>query len=160
MKKLLFLFIFLAGLVFTSCEDKSPVLTETQKAAIEKQVLEQWEKIGAAIENADAQGYASFLSYDGFFNMFSQGYSYCTREQYVDTVKVWFGQRKSNEQQNKKIKVNVLSTNMVLLDQESVFIATFKDDRILKINHIVSFLFKKEGTGWMIIHGHESWKGV
>jgi ketosteroid isomerase-like protein len=90
--------------------------------------------------------------------MFSHGTPFLTRDAYADSLNIWFGARKNNEITQKTIKVKVLAENLAVLDQVSVFQANFKDDRIIKLNHSVSFIFKKEAAGWKIIHGHESWQ--
>jgi ketosteroid isomerase-like protein len=160
MKKSLFLWVLISGLAFSSCKNPAGDLTATQKADIEKQVLEQWDKLNLTLEKADAAGYLSFLSTDGFLGMHSEGTQFLTRESYADSVKAWFEPRKSCEMPNRKIKVHVLGENLALLDQAGIFQANFRDGRVIRLNHAVSFVFRKETSGWKIIHGHESWTGM
>jgi len=89
--------------------------------------------------------------------MYSEGIPFLTRKAYADSVKVWFGARKSSELQQAAVKVTVLTENLVLLDQKSIFKLNLKDNQVASYNHAVSFIFKKEAYGWMIIHGQESW---
>ena len=158
MKKHLFFVGLMAILFFGACKNPNPPLTDAQKAVIEKQVLDQLEKMNLSVEKADADGYNAFLSSNNFLSMISQGTPFFTRDDYANAVKDWFSQRKSVELSQKTIKANVLTENLVLLDQSTIFQATFKDDRVFMIHHTVSFLFQKEETGWKIIHGHESWE--
>jgi len=158
MKKHLFLIGLMVILFFGACKNPNPQLTGAQKAVIEKQVLDQLEKMNVSVEKADADDYNAFLSSNNFLSMISQGTPFFTRDDYANAVKDWFSQRKSVELSQKTIKTNVLTENLVLLDQSAIFQATFKDDRVFMIHHTVSFLFKKEETGWKIIHGHESWE--
>ncbi len=96
MKKLAIFLAVLLGIFFTACKQQSSVeLTEAQKADIEKQVLGQWDKISAFVEKADAGGFTSFMSKDEFLEMISQGRAFSTRQEYADTVAVWFGQGKA-----------------------------------------------------------------
>lgn len=160
MKKYFVFFPLLVCVIFTSCRSTCPPLTDAQKAGIEKQILGQWDKIIATIERADAESYSSYLSTDEFLGMYSQGLQFVSRDQYADTVKSWFGQRTSSEVQQKVIKVSVLSENLALLDQRSLFVSIYKDGHALRFKHVVSFIFKKEASGWMIIHGNESWRDL
>ncbi|MCX6224124.1 MAG: nuclear transport factor 2 family protein [Bacteroidia bacterium] len=157
MNKHLFLSALLLGIIFSACKTPSPAPTALQKATIEKQILEQWDKVNSTIEKSDAAGFLAFFSSDEFLAMFSHGTPFLTRNAYADSVNVWFSARKNNEITQKTIKVNVLAEDLAVLDQVSVFQVNFKDDRIIRINHSVSFIFKKEAAGWKIIHGHESW---
>ncbi len=158
MKKTAFLSVTLIVFWISACQQPCPPLSDTQKSEIEKQVLTTWDQINIPIEKADAEGFLSYFSTNEFIAMFSGGNSFYSLKEYSDSVKTWFGPRKSTEITGKKIKVDVLSEEIALLDQTSVFQATFKDDRVIKVNHSVSFVFKKEADGWKIIHGHESMK--
>ena len=160
MKKHLVILTILACVLLTACMNTPKLLTDTQKTDIEKQVLEQWSKITAAVEKADAGTYSAFLSNDGFLGMYSQGMQFVSRAQYADSVKSWFNVRTSSELQQKEIKISVLAGDLALLDQKSLFIAHMKDGSSGRCNHVVSFVFRKEAGSWMIIHGHESWKDL
>ena len=157
MKRLLF-FVFMAGLAFMACNNTPTLLTDSGRSAIEKQILEQWKKAATMVEKADAEGYLSAFSSNEFLGMSSAGKQFVSMTEYSDSVKVWFSTRYSSEIQNASVKVTVLTENLALLDQASVFKVNFKDNQIMRTSHVVSFIFKKEGSGWKIIHGHESWK--
>lgn len=158
MKKQLFHIGLMIILFSGACKNPNPPLTDAQKAVIEKQVLDQAEKMNISVEKADADGYNAFLSSSNFLSMISQGTPFFTRDEYANAIKDWFSQRKGVELSQKNIKVSVLTENLVLLNQSAVFQATFIDDRVFMIYHTVSFLFQKEESGWKIIHGHESWE--
>lgn len=157
MKNHLFFFLLWAGILFTSCQTTFPPLTDSQKAAIEKQILEQWDKTGIAVKNADAESFMTSFSTNEFQAMYSEGKQFLTRKEYADSVKVWFSARKSSEIQQPTIKVTVFTPTLVLFDQKSVFLVNLKDNRAFHSNHAVSFIYKKEDSGWKIIYGHESW---
>lgn len=160
MKNHLLYFVLMAGIIFTACQNPSPSITDSQKVIIEKQILEQWEKSGLAVKKSDADGYLTSFSSTGFVAMHSEGMQFISLKEYADSVKVWFSARTSNEIQQPTIKVTVLSDQLALMDQKSVFQLNLKDSRVVRCNHAVSFLFKKEDSGWKIIHGHESWTNL
>ena len=159
MKKYFAILILLACALFTACTSSSRPLTDTQKSEIEKHVLEQWGKISTAVEKADAGTYCSFLG-DDFLGMYSEGLLLGTKAQYADSIKSWFGSRTGTTLEQRDIKVSVLSAGFVLLDQTSLLSAIYKNGKVERCNHMVSFIFKKEAGGWMIIHGNETWKDI
>jgi uncharacterized protein (TIGR02246 family) len=150
-----FVSVVLLSVVFSGCNNQSSELTGHEKLTIEKQLLDDWEKIMTTIEDSDSEAYASFISPD-LILMSSQGSVYYSRTAYIDNVKNWFSTRANTEIEQKKIIVTPLDEDIALLDQESDFVVTYLDGSIQGVHHAVSFVFKKEPTGWRIIHGHES----
>ena len=157
MKKHLILCLCLAGLLITSCMKSGPAISESEKSEIEKQVSEQWTNISAVVEKSDAVAYGEFFKDNEFLGMTSQGTAFKDWKTYLDTVSVWFGNRTGSKMEQKELQLNVLSKRLLMLNQKSVFMANFKDSSSLKINHVVSFLFKKQDEKWSIVFGHESW---
>lgn len=143
------------GILLSACTNECTELTEQGKSKIEKQILDEWEKIMATIKDSDSEAYATFISPD-LILMSSQGSVYYSKTVYIDNVKKWFSTRKNTEIEQKKIIVTPLDEDIALLDQESDFVVTYQDGSIQGVHHAVSFVFKKEPTGWRIIHGHES----
>lgn len=155
MSKYYFIVLVMTGILFSGCSDQNPEFSAGEKSLIEKQILDQWEKISAAIENSDSEGFAAFISPD-LIVMSSNGLVFYSKTAYIDKVRNWFSGRRSTEIQPDKIIVTALGEDIALLDQQSDFRVTYQDDSIQRVNHAVSFVFKREPSGWMIIHGHES----
>jgi len=159
MNKNYIIIALMMGIMFSGCTNQHHELTEQRMSQIENQILNEWEKICVTIEKSDSEGYASFISPD-FILMGSQGSVFYSKEEYIANVRKWFATRKNTDIENGNIIVTVLSGNMALLNQESVFRVKYKDGNIQKVRHAASFVFKKGSSGWMIIHGHESFKDV
>ena len=156
MKKLLLFFVLLLSIIVSACQTQCPPLTDSQKADIEKQIRDLVDKIVVTAENLDIAGYPAFLSSDAFIASFLEGSAFQSKTEWVDSVGFWWSQRKSIDLDQIKIKVNVLSADYVVADRVCVWTTTFKDDRIRRTNDAISYIFKKEATGWKIIYIHES----
>ncbi|NCC73683.1 MAG: SgcJ/EcaC family oxidoreductase [Sphingobacteriia bacterium] len=159
MRNYFFVTVVLLSVVFSGCTNQCSELTDHGKLTIEKQLLDEWEKIMTTIEDSDSEAYASFISPE-LILMSSEGAVFYSKAAYIDNVRNWFATRKSTAIQQKKIIVTPLKEDIALLDQESDFVVTYQDSSIQKVHHAVSFVFKKEGPGWRIIHGHESFNNM
>ena len=159
MSKFYFIVLVMSGILFSGCSDQDPELSVQEKSLIEKQILDQWEEISTAIENSDSEAYATFISPD-LIVMSSNGSVFYSKTAYIDNVRKWFSGRINTEIQPDKIIVTALGEDIALLDQQSDFRVTFQDGSIQQVSHAVSFVFKRETSGWMIIHGHESFVEV
>lgn len=159
MKKYLLLFILLLYIISSACKVQCPPLTDKQRADIEKQILELVNKLIISVEKLDIDGFSAFFSSDEFLAGYSQGSTFQSKAEWVDDTRVWFNQLKSAELDN-KVKVTVLSADFVLVDRVGTYQVNFKDDRISRSRQALSYIFKKEATGWKIIHVHESLKAI
>ena len=161
MKKHLLFFVLLLSIFYSACKTQCPPLTDSQKADIEKQIQELWDKLTIPILKADADGYAPFVSSDEFIASYEGGtLALRSKTELIDTLRAWFSNRKSNEFQQKTVKITVLAENLVVLDQLCILQINFKDDTMMRLNDAISFIFKKETSGWKVIHAHESWKFI
>lgn len=157
MKKNLIILSLIAVAILTGCSCNNKKLSDEKLKEIENQVSDRWNEFSKTVINSDAEAFAKFIS-DDMEVMFSGGAAFYSKAEYIDNVRVWFGGRKSVEMKEAVVKIMVLSENVVAVDQTSDFIIHFKDGTEQSVKHAVSFLFRKEGTEWMIFHGHESIK--
>ncbi len=156
MKKHLLFFVLLLSIIVSACTTQCPPLTDSQKADIEKQVVELTNKLNNLAEKSDFANWSDLLSSTEFLGWSSGGTVYQSREIFLDSISVWWNRRKSLEIGQRKFNVTVLSADIVLVDRVSVNQIQYKNDRIVRYNSAISYLFKKETTGWKVIHMNES----
>jgi ketosteroid isomerase-like protein len=160
MKKHLFFLVLLLCIIVSACKTKCPPLTDKQKADIEKQILDVWAKYSTSTEKIDLNGVFSCYSSDEFLSAGSQGLVYNSRATYMDTVRVRFDKRKSGEKRQAIVKITVFTEDLALLTESNVFQINYKNDSMTRINDAISAIFKKEASGWKIIHKNESTKVI
>jgi hypothetical protein len=164
MKKHLFPIILLVCMILSACQNQCPPLTNQQKTDIGKQVLELWDRIiPNSLMNLDSNGYSQFLISDEFLGHYVEGGVIPSKDGVIDSINVWFNFRVSQIKQNKTVKTYVLAKDLVLIDQFGVFQIDNKNGETWRGKHAISVLFKKENSGWKVIHSHESggdWKQV
>jgi uncharacterized protein (TIGR02246 family) len=156
MKRHLLFWIILSAITFSSCSEQSTKFSDEQKAEISTQVREVWTLIGHSVRDVQPESFIGFFSTDHFISMHTDGMTMHSREEYADSVRSWFGGRKSAKLLDPEVRIQPLSGDLALLDQTAGFVVVFGNEKADTVQHAVSFLFQKEETGWKIIHGHES----
>ncbi len=152
MKKHLLFLVLLLSIIVLACKTQCPPLTDAQKADIEKEILELTNKMNDLAEKSDVAKWSELISSAEFLGWSSEGKLYQSREIWLDSMSVWMNSRESLEIGQRKFNVTVLSADIVLVDRVSVNQAKYKNGRIERYNSAISYLFKKETTGWKVIH--------
>lgn len=156
MKKNLILLVMLSLFLVAACRNQCPPLTDLERADIEKQVQEQMKKNLISVSNLNAAEVLSQFSTDNFIAFCYAGPIVLSRSALGDSLETWYGQRKSISIDQLNLKVTVLSADLALVDRTSVNQRVLKNDSTVKYNFIGSYVFKKETSGWKLIHTHES----
>ena len=160
MKKHLFFSVLISGIIVSACTTQCPPLTDSQKADIEKQIRETVDSMITTVRNLDVAGYSAFISSDDFIAMYSKGSATQSRQEWIDNAKVRWSQRESQNLDQIKVNVTVLTADYALADRISVWQVTFKNDSIWRFNQVTSYIFKKNPSGWKFIHYHESLQDI
>ncbi len=153
----LVLFSTIMALFLCSCaKNTTTELTAEQKASIEKEIREQFDKVVSAISQLDADLYFETISKDEFISHISSrrgltfGYS-----AWMDTIKVSFSRRERHQSEPLDVKVTALSTDLALLTSNAIW-ENWWSGNYRKTNGKATYLWKNEPDGWKIIHIHES----
>jgi hypothetical protein len=160
MKKLVFYMFFTTIIVslFISCAKNTKTeLTVEQKTAIQNEVKDQYHKALSAINQLNSASWFEFWSKDGFLTAFSGVNYFDNRSALVDTVANWFSNRTSQKFEPTDIRVTPLTSELALLTSKMDYLILFKNESQYKFKGIHTFIWKKEQTGWKIIHMHESY---
>ena len=156
MKKRLFPFILLTGMIFSACQNQCPPLTDHQKADIEKQILEIYDSLIISFTKLDVDGIINVFSSDEFLGYIGSGTEILSKTDLRDNMKGWFSYRNSQKVEQKKVRVNVLTKDIVLVDILRDGQIDLKSGESWAADWSISLIFKKENSGWKIIHDHES----
>jgi hypothetical protein len=84
------------------------------------------------------------------------GTLYQSREVFIYTNSSSWNRLKSLEIGQRKFKVTILSADYVNVDRVAVTHSEYKNGQSGRYNSSISYLFKKEASGWKVIHAHES----
>jgi hypothetical protein len=156
MKRHLLFIVLLLSVVLIACTTKCPPLTDEQKADFEKQTQELTNRMNNLAEKGDVANWSDLISSDNFLGWCGGGTIYQSKDVLIDTISAAFDRRKSLEIGQRKFEVTVLSEDIVLVDRVSVNQVEYKNGQSRRSNSVISYLFRKEATGWKVIHVHES----
>ena len=162
MKKVVFFMLFTTIFMslFISCAKNTKTeLTIEQKAAIQNEVKDQYDKALSAINQLNSVSWFEFWSKDGFLTAFSGVNYFDNRSALIDTVANWFSNRTSQKFEPIDIRVTPLTPELALLTSKMDYEILFKNENQYKFKGLHTLIWKKEQTGWKIIHMHESYEG-
>lgn len=158
MKTLAIICLGLILLTSLTCQQKLAMLTDAQKAEIEKQVTDRQLTLFKILNDKDPQAFSQLLSSMHFSTYISQSGSYWNRQALIDTVKAWWPGRQAHNFTPITIKANPLSSDLAIADAILTGSMTRGNGAILKMQISISVVWQKEPSGWYIVHYHDSWK--
>ncbi|MCF7884208.1 MAG: nuclear transport factor 2 family protein [Candidatus Cloacimonetes bacterium] len=124
---------------------------------VKQEVKEQFKEMISALNNLDAIAWADFFSRDEFLSAFVSTDFYADRGEFVDLIKNYFSLRELQKVELLEVQVNELSPTVALLTSQEKTDMRLNNGENIKSKHVYSLLWKKEESGWKIIHSHESW---
>lgn len=162
MKKLVFFLLFSTIIVslFISCvKNTKTELTLEQKRTIQNEVTDQYDKALSAINQLNSVLWFEFWSKDGFLSVYSGVDYFDNRSALIDTVTNWFSNRTSQKFEPVDIRVTPLTPELALLTSKIKYEILFKNENQYNFKGLHTLIWKKEQSGWKIIHMHESYEG-
>lgn len=152
--RLLFVFFFV---MLFSCQQQHHALTEVEKEAVTKEVKNQFNNLVSACDELNAAAWSEFYSQTDFISAIGGANYFATRSAWVDSITLYFSMRASQKLDLLDVQVTVLAPNLALLTSEENIEMVSKGGKEIKWKHAFSMIWKKEQSGWKIIHSHESW---
>lgn len=145
--------------ILLSCQ-KTAVLTEEQKTAIEQEIRVQIDSIMMAINLMDASALSAHISQDGFISMISMVTVFSTREAWRDSVTHWFALRERQQVEQADLQIAVLSAELAQATGTTIWDIQWKNGERIRSRDVATSIWKKEPAGWRQIHMHEAWEVI
>jgi ketosteroid isomerase-like protein len=150
-------FVLLLGI---SCSNQSTELTDEQKVTIQNEVQVQMDGKITAARQLDADAFIDYFSNDEFISVNSGATYYSSLSVFADSVANWYSLRESRNTNQIESKITVLAPDLALGTRVLYSENLFKSGELLKSNTVITELWKKEQSGWKVIHFHESSKPI
>lgn len=132
-------------------------LTEAEKTLIAKEVEDQFGKLAAAVNQMNAGAWSDFYSNDGFISAIAGTESYTAKSAWVAAITGYFATRESQLLEPLQVRVAALAPRLALMTSEEKSVMRMKDGKRVNFRHVYTMLWRKEQSGWKILHSHESW---
>lgn len=132
-------------------------LPDVKKNEIEKEVTDQFNQLISALNQKNADEWAKYYSSNGFISTIAGTDYYPTRNLWVDAVKNYFSMRERQHVELVELRVTALAEDIALLTSEERSEIQLKDGNSKQSKHVFTMIWKKEASGWKILHSHESW---
>lgn len=156
MKKF-YLLILPAFLFLLSFCQQQETFTEGDKAAIEKEVTDQFNQFIKTLNTKDASNWSEFYSKTDFISTFVETDFLNKRDEWINLITKYFTTRETQKVELIDVDVNALAENLALLTSKEKSEMTLTDGQVVQSDHVFTLLWKKGNDGWKIIHSHESW---
>lgn len=131
--------------------------TEMEKEAIRKEVKDQFNRLVFAINQLDAGAWSEYYSKDGFLSAIVATDYFATRSAWVEVITNYFSTRERQHLEPVDVRVAPLTPDLALLTSEEKTEMWLKSGEHAKSKHVFTMVWKKEQSGWKILHCHESW---
>ena len=158
MKKLIFFGVAFATMffLFSSCSKGTKTeLTVEQKATIQKEVKDQWEKQRTTIRQLNFEGWSEFVSNEFIAGIRATNYE-LSRTAWMDTIKKSFLLRERHQSELLEETITALTPDLAIGTQIAIWDNWWKNGDYRKVKGSTTVLWKKEPDGWKIIYVHES----
>lgn len=139
---------------------KEPVMSpmsETEKMMIQEEVRDQFAQLISALNRKDARAWSEFFSEAGFLSAFAGADYYATRSAWVDKITSYFEARASQHVEPVAVHVTALAPDAALMTSQETCEMRMKNGQTGKSSHVFTMIWKREKSGWKILHSHESW---
>jgi hypothetical protein len=158
MKKLILSSVALSAMLFlfNSCAKETKTeFTDEQKATIQKEVKDQWDKQRSTIGQLNFDTWSEFVSNEFISGIGPTNYI-PARTAWMDTIKNSYSLRERHQSELLDRTVTALTPDLALGTQIAIWDNWFKNGDYRKVKGSTTILWKKEPDGWKIIYVHES----
>jgi hypothetical protein len=156
MKKIVLLTTVIALFLCSCTKNTTTELTAEQKATIEKEVKDQFDKFYSTWDKLDFNSWSEYWSKDGFISATSNMDYVSERGEMIDNVKESWSMKERRITELSDVKFTALTSDLVYgIIFENVEVWEKSGDHY-KVKASGSVIWKKEQGGWKMILAHES----
>lgn len=149
--------VLLSVLFFCGCGQQQEKALSFDENSLKKEVETQFNKLILEINKKDALKWAEFYSTDNFVSACVMSDCYSSRDEWINLVTGYFNLRERQLITPSEVKVTPLGPHYALLSSRETTEMSLKDGSIFSSNHSFTMIWKKEKSGWKIIHSHEAY---
>jgi hypothetical protein len=158
MKKYLWTISAIILIVIASCQQKPSILTEEQKATIEKEVKGQFNEYISTRNQLNFDLWSKFWDSEEFISANALNFgALMSYSAWMDSVKISFERRERHYTEVLDLQTNALTSEIVVLTSKGIF-ENWWSGNYRKSNGIETQIWKRRPDGWKIIYVHESGK--
>lgn len=125
--------------------------------SIVSDVTKCFSNLVSALNNMDITTWAAFYSDESFVSTIAGTEYFQSKIEWVEAISNYFSLRQTQIVTPVIIRVTPLAADLAYMTSEEKSEILLKNGERVTVTHVFTMIWKKEASGWKILHSHESW---